>query len=178
MLRGRCSCAISGRPRPSPAPKKPLSPIIPVHPGNSPVSPIIPVRTQKQGVGSPDNSYQRPAISDQEARRKQFLLPPSVARHSPLAARHQFQLFPHHWQLLPYESYPLPYLPLHHVSMSARRHFRTCTRAVGRKSGPTPKAAPFNLQLSTFNHFSPLSLIIPAHPSDSPVSPIIPAHTQ
>src|SRR5208283_779581 len=52
MLRGRCSCAISERPTPSPAPKKPLSPIIPVHPGNSPVSPIIPVHTQKQGGGA------------------------------------------------------------------------------------------------------------------------------
>src|SRR5208337_340581 len=52
MLRGRCSCAISGRPRPSPALKSPLSPIIPVHPGNSPVSPIIPVHTQKQGGGA------------------------------------------------------------------------------------------------------------------------------
>jgi len=62
MLRGRCSCAISGRPgapsgthttrpSPSPAPKYPLSPIIPVHPRNSPVSPIIPVHTQKQGGG-------------------------------------------------------------------------------------------------------------------------------
>jgi hypothetical protein len=51
MLRGRCSCAISGRPTPSPAPKVPLSPIIPVHPRNSPVSLIIPVHTQKQGGG-------------------------------------------------------------------------------------------------------------------------------
>ncbi len=49
MLRGRRSCAISGRPSPSPAPKSPLSPIIPVHPRNSPVSLIIPVHTQKQG---------------------------------------------------------------------------------------------------------------------------------
>ncbi len=52
MLWGRCSCAISGRPSPSPAPKYPLSPIIPVHPRNSPVSPIIPVHTQKQGGGA------------------------------------------------------------------------------------------------------------------------------
>jgi hypothetical protein len=52
MLRGRSSCAISERPTPSPAPKYPLSPIIPVHPGNSPVSPIIPVHTQKQGGGA------------------------------------------------------------------------------------------------------------------------------
>ena len=51
MLQGRCSCANSERPRPSPAPKYPLSPIIPVHPRNSPVSPMIPVHTQKQGGG-------------------------------------------------------------------------------------------------------------------------------
>src|SRR5208282_1140447 len=37
--------------------------------------------------------------------------------------RHQLRSFPHHWQLLPYESYALQYLPLHQVSMSARRHF-------------------------------------------------------
>ena len=52
MLRVFCSCAISERPRPSPAPKYPLSPIIPVHPRNSPVSPMIPVHTQKQGGGA------------------------------------------------------------------------------------------------------------------------------
>src|SRR5208283_824754 len=51
MLRGRCSCAIPTRPTSSPSPKFPLSPIIPVHPGNSPVSLIIPVHTQKQGGG-------------------------------------------------------------------------------------------------------------------------------
>src|SRR5208283_363127 len=73
------------RPTPSPALKKLLSPIIPVHPRNSPVSPIIPVHTQKQGGGA---LKKLPATSDQEARRKQFLLPPSVARHSPLPTRH------------------------------------------------------------------------------------------
>jgi|SRR5271157_17500 len=39
MLWGRCSCAISERPTPSPTSKNPLSPIIPVH-------------TQKQGGGA------------------------------------------------------------------------------------------------------------------------------
>jgi hypothetical protein len=63
MLRGRCAYTISGRPgtpsgtqkacpTPSPGPKYPLSPIIPVHPRDSPVSPIIPVHTQKQGGGA------------------------------------------------------------------------------------------------------------------------------
>ena len=52
MLRGCSHCAISGRPKPSSAPKYPLSPIIPVHPRNSPVSPIIPVHPQKQGGGA------------------------------------------------------------------------------------------------------------------------------
>jgi uncharacterized protein (UPF0332 family) len=72
-----------------------------------------------------------------------------------LVTRHHLQSFPHHWQLLPYESYPPQYLPLHYVSMSAGRHFCSCTRAGGRKSGPTTKAAPFNLQLSAFNIFLP-----------------------
>jgi len=57
MLRGCRSRAISERSTPSSAPKYPLSPIIPVHPGNPPVSPIIPVHTQKQGGGGiPSNA--------------------------------------------------------------------------------------------------------------------------
>ena len=52
MLRGRRASAISERRTPSFVRKKPLSPIIPVHPRNSPVSPIIPVHTQKQGGGA------------------------------------------------------------------------------------------------------------------------------
>src|SRR5271157_514413 len=55
MLRGRRSCAISDRPRPSPfaspSPFRTLSPTIPAHTRNSPVSPIIPAHTQKQGGG-------------------------------------------------------------------------------------------------------------------------------
>ena len=43
-------------------------------------------------------------------------LPPLWEKEAPF--------LPHHWQLLPYESYLLLYLPLHHVSMSASRHFR------------------------------------------------------
>ena len=61
MLRGRCSCAISGRsaerghkkraPHPHPHRKFPLSPLFPLHPRNSPVSPLFPLLTQKQGGG-------------------------------------------------------------------------------------------------------------------------------
>jgi hypothetical protein len=51
MLRGRCSCAISGRPTPSSAPKNPPSPLFPLHPRNSPVTPLFPLHTQKQGGG-------------------------------------------------------------------------------------------------------------------------------
>jgi len=79
MLRGRCMRELSAisyqRPgskkeaNPSPA-LRPLAtshpplatalvtPIIPVHPGNSPVSPIIPVHTQKQGVGGAFLNFQ------------------------------------------------------------------------------------------------------------------------
>ena len=90
MLRGFCSCAISGRPTPSPAPKYPLSPIIPVHPRNSPVSPIIPVHTQKQGGGALLLDFQLGIL-----RRMPILSAPAAAgeskdlsRHSPLATRH------------------------------------------------------------------------------------------
>jgi hypothetical protein len=51
MLRGRCSCAISSRPSPSPVFQSPLSPLFPLLPGNSPVSPLFPLLTQKQGGG-------------------------------------------------------------------------------------------------------------------------------
>ncbi len=51
MLRGRCSSVISERPTPSPAPKNPLTPFFPLHPGNSPVTPLFPLHTQKQGGG-------------------------------------------------------------------------------------------------------------------------------
>jgi hypothetical protein len=51
MLRGRCSCAISGRPTSSPASQSLLSPLFPLHPRNPPVTPLFPLLTQKQGGG-------------------------------------------------------------------------------------------------------------------------------
>jgi hypothetical protein len=51
MLRGRCSCAISGRPTPSSGPKNPLSPLFPLHPRKVPVSALFPLLTQKHGGG-------------------------------------------------------------------------------------------------------------------------------
>jgi len=55
MLRGRCSCAISEVPTPSPfaLPSlfRLLSPIIPLHRRHSPVTPLFPLHTQKQGGG-------------------------------------------------------------------------------------------------------------------------------
>src|SRR5271157_1833837 len=66
MLRGRCSCAISGRPRFSPAPKYPLSPIIPVHPKNSgggavflfpslPSPPLLPLLPSRSSLATNSN---------------------------------------------------------------------------------------------------------------------------
>jgi len=52
MLRGRCSCAISGRPGISSRQKTPLTPLFPLHPGKLPVSALFPLLTQKQG-GTP-----------------------------------------------------------------------------------------------------------------------------
>src|SRR5208282_6337273 len=85
MLRGRCSCAISGRPRPSPALKSPLSPIIPVHPRNSPVSSIIPVHTQKQGGGA---LKMLSATGDQRSGSKKNVALSPVFSGSPLATRY------------------------------------------------------------------------------------------
>ena len=44
---------------------------------------------------------------------------------------------PRHGQLLPYESYQLQYVPLHHVSMSARRHFRLPVTSHGSRNAVT-----------------------------------------
>ena len=51
MLRGRCSCAISACPCPSPVFSLPLSPLFTLHPGKPPVTPLFPLLTQKQGGG-------------------------------------------------------------------------------------------------------------------------------
>jgi hypothetical protein len=55
MLRGRCSCAISGRPGTSSRQRTPLTPLFPLHPRKLPVSPLFPLLTQKQG-GVPPSS--------------------------------------------------------------------------------------------------------------------------
>jgi hypothetical protein len=62
MLRGRRSCAISGLPTPSSAPRllatshsslatAPVTPLFPLLTRNAPVSPFFPLLTQKQGGG-------------------------------------------------------------------------------------------------------------------------------
>ena len=65
MLRGRCSCAISECPTPSPfaspSLSHPLTPLFPLDASHSPVTPLFPLHTQKQG-GTPlrwyDQSFQ------------------------------------------------------------------------------------------------------------------------
>jgi hypothetical protein len=56
MLRGRCSCAISGRSTPSSFGSSsllcPLTPLFPLDASHSPVTPLFPLDTQKQG-GTP-----------------------------------------------------------------------------------------------------------------------------
>ena len=152
MLRGRCSCAISSHPSPSPTFQLPLSPLFPLLPGNPLVTPLFPLLTQKQGGGGylfslsvlPSTVlgvYPAPigvpgACPDPVG---MVNLLPAAFSFSPLVypacpelrgkrsprrvTRHSLQSFPLHWQLLPYELYLPPYLPLHHVSMSARRQF-------------------------------------------------------
>jgi hypothetical protein len=51
MLRGRCSCGISGLPTSSPALQSLLTPLFPLLTRNAPVSLFFPLLTQKQGSG-------------------------------------------------------------------------------------------------------------------------------
>ena len=51
MLRGRCSCGISGLPPSSPALQSLLTPLFPLLTRNAPVSLFFPLLTQKQGSG-------------------------------------------------------------------------------------------------------------------------------
>jgi len=63
MLRGRCSCAISGRPTASSfvfsSLLRPLTPLVPLDASHSPASPLFPLLTQKQGVYPPSNMINR-----------------------------------------------------------------------------------------------------------------------
>ena len=75
MLRGRCSCAISGLPTASRAFQSPLTPLFPLHPRNSPVSPFFPLLTQKQGGGGhPNEAKEAKEVKDPENNRA-FLTP-------------------------------------------------------------------------------------------------------
>jgi hypothetical protein len=64
MLRGRRSCTISERPRPSsfasPSLLRPITPLFPLHPRNSPVTPLFPLHTQKQGGGGSSSKMASP----------------------------------------------------------------------------------------------------------------------
>src|SRR5271157_2425272 len=71
MLRGRCSCTISERPTSSstlrllatnhpPLATSSLTPLFPLHPGNSLATPLFPLHTQKQGGTPPSNITNRP----------------------------------------------------------------------------------------------------------------------
>jgi len=117
--------------------KLPLTPIIPVHPGNSPVSPIIPVHTQKQGGGGIFLFHLPPSLPSLPFPAHLPLSPtiPALTGTSPVSpivpaltqtpggGGHTTPFLLRHGQLLPYESHQSQYVPLHYVSMSARRHF-------------------------------------------------------
>jgi|SRR5208337_778178 len=126
--RGRGCCAISEHPTP---------PLFALSSFFRTLSPTIPVHTQKQG-GTPlhwhDQSFHfGNALASTDLHFPFFLCALRVLcgktsceghlRNSPGWGQRALSP-PHHGQLLPYESYPLRYLPLHYVSMSARRHFR------------------------------------------------------
>jgi len=72
MLRGRSHCAILGRPKPSSAPKYPLSPIIPVR-----LSRAKPRDTQKQGGGALLLNFQPSTLNCLSPRTP--LIPPPLA---------------------------------------------------------------------------------------------------
>ena len=156
MLRGRCSCAISGRPgtpsgtqatRPTPSPAPRLlatshsslatalvSPIIPVHPGNSPVSPMIPVHTQKQGGGA---LKKLSATSDQPPGSKKNVAPSPASSGSPPATSHSplSSIIPAPWATATLRVVPAPTF-----TTTSRIHCRRADNfpaARSRRPGPT-----------------------------------------
>jgi hypothetical protein len=153
MLRGRCSCAISGLSTRPPAPAIPvsplfppcperhsrrvhsrpsLSPLLPLHPRNSPVTPLFPLLTHKQGGrGYKEAKEMKEAKDVNEVEDHHLLL------------THAFTT-----TLINIVGAPT-FLRL---QASARSQEQSLSEGTS-----------FNVQLSTFNHFSPLAPIIPAH---------------
>ena len=82
MVGGRCSCAISDRPIPSPTRKTPLSPLLPLDTSHSHVSPLFPLHTKNRGV-PPSLRYDHfPLRAESSFRRFSLFATP----HSPLSS--------------------------------------------------------------------------------------------
>jgi hypothetical protein len=189
MLRGRCSCAISGRPgtlsgtqtaRPTPSLFAtssllcPLTPLFPLHTRHSPVSPIISTLAQNIGGGG-------------------CPLQNALAHNSFVFSRRVNSIL----------NYMSNYIVGAPTFSSLRANTRPGDRTASLLRWLGGRRPHTNFEPSTFNFapvssffsdlllatslpaaasaqegHSPLSLIIPVHPRNAPVSPIIPVHTQ
>jgi len=196
MLRGRCSCANSERPRrsvfASSSPSFPLTPLFPLHTRHSPVSPIIPVHTQKQGGGGTIFLLAVRSSSALSVSSAVSLVSPAFSC-SPLATRLPAVASAEegHSTPIPIVSAPLAtpalrVVPAPTFTTTARTHvgaptFLSRERTTARQQFPDPRAmlsSDCGLLTVDCEPLSPLTPIIPALTDHSPVSPIIPALTQ
>jgi len=199
MLRGRCSCAISGRPTPSSfassSLSRPLTPLFPLHPRNSPVTPLFPLLTQKHGGGGTSspmiftNALLR--LSNPGGYNRLENLAPNFVL-STVICEPAFLTPAFTRTSIAIVGAPTISCAIRVCRASgAGNHYGHRTQrsragltsgaptALQRKDAHDGSCRSPNCRLSTVNcELSPLSSIIPVHRRHSPVSPIIPALTQ